>query len=47
MNVSDASRIVTGYSRVTLQITASLTDDSSGFIYDRHMFIVISIGREY
>ncbi len=40
MSVNDASRIVIDDYRVTLQIVASLTDDSTGLIYDRNMFIV-------
>jgi hypothetical protein len=40
MNVNDASRIVIDDSRVTLQIVASLTDDSRGVFYDCDMFIV-------
>jgi hypothetical protein len=40
MSVNDASRIVIDNSRVTLQIVASLTDNSRGIIYDRNLFIV-------
>ncbi len=41
MSVNDASRIVIDDSKVTLQIVASLTDDSRGSMYDdRNMFIV-------
>jgi hypothetical protein len=40
MSVNDASWIVINNSRVTLQIAASLTDNSSGVNYDRNMFIV-------
>ncbi len=32
--------IVIDDSRVTLQIVASLTDNSTGIIYDRNVFIV-------
>ncbi len=41
MSVNDAFRIVINDSRATLQIVASLTDNSRGVIYDRNMFIVI------
>ncbi len=41
MSVNDAFRIVINYSRVTLQIVASLTDNSRGVIYARNMFTVI------
>ncbi len=44
MIVNDASRIVIRDSRVTLQIVASLSDDSRGIIYDRNMFIVQATG---
>ncbi len=47
MSENDTSRIIFKNSRVTLQIVALLTDDSSGFIYDHNMFIVISIDWEY
>jgi hypothetical protein len=40
MPENDASRIAIDNSRVTLQIVASLTDNSRGVIYDRNMFIV-------
>ncbi len=40
MSVNDASMIVIDDYRVTLQIVASLTDDSADLIYDRKMFIV-------
>jgi hypothetical protein len=40
MSEFDASRIIIYYSRVMLQIVASLTDNSSGIIYDCNMFIV-------
>ncbi len=40
MSVNDASRIVIDDSRVTLQIAASLNDDTTGDIYVRDMFIV-------
>ncbi len=44
MCVHDASRIAIDGSRVTLQIVASLTDDSRGVIYDGKMFIVQDTG---
>ncbi len=42
MNVNNESRIVfpLAYSRVMLQIVASLTDDSRGVIYNGNMFLV-------
>ncbi len=40
MSENDASRIVIGYSRVTLQIVASLPDNFRGAIYNCSMFIV-------
>jgi len=40
MSINDASGIVIDDYRVMLQIVASLTDDSTGLIYDRNMFIV-------
>jgi hypothetical protein len=40
MSVNDTSRIVIDDSRVSLQIVASLTDDSRGIIYDCNTFIV-------
>ncbi len=40
MSKNDASRITIDNSRVTLQIVASLTDNSRGIIYDGDMFIV-------
>ncbi len=40
MNVNDAWEFVIDYSRVTLQIVVSLTDDSRGIFYDRNMLIV-------
>ncbi len=46
MNVNDASRIVIDDSRVTLQIVASLTDDSRGIIYDRNVFMVQPTGQK-
>ncbi len=46
MNVKDASRIVIDDSRVTLQIVASLTDDSRGVIYDCNMFMVQATGQK-
>ncbi len=39
MSVNDATRILIDTSRVTLQIVASLTDNSRGAIYDHNMFI--------
>jgi hypothetical protein len=39
-SVNDAYRGVMDDSRVTLQIVASLTDDSRGVVYDRKMLIV-------
>jgi hypothetical protein len=39
-SVNDPFRSIIDYSRVTLQILASLTDYSRGIIYDRNMFIV-------
>ncbi len=44
MSVNDVSRIVIDDSRVTLQIVASLIDDSRGIIYDCNMFIVEAAG---
>ncbi len=40
MSVNDASRIIIDDTRVTLQILASLTDDSRVIIYDYNMLIV-------
>jgi hypothetical protein len=40
MKVNDASRIVFGDTRVTLQIVVPLTGDSRGVIYDHNMFIL-------
>jgi len=40
MSKNDASRIAIDNSRVTIQIVASLTDNSRGIIYDGDMFIV-------
>ncbi len=40
MGENDASRIVIDNSSVTLQIEASLTDDSRGVIHDHNMFTV-------
>jgi len=40
MSVNDASRIVIADSRMTLQIMASLSDNSWGINYDRNKFIV-------
>jgi len=39
MNVDEASGIIIDNSRVTLEIMASLTDDSRGVIYDHKMLI--------
>jgi hypothetical protein len=44
MIVNDASRIAMNNSRVTLQIVASLTDNSRGIIYDHNVFIVQAAG---
>jgi hypothetical protein len=44
MSESDVSRILIDDSRVTLQIVASLIDDSWGINYDRNMFIVQDTG---
>jgi hypothetical protein len=38
--VNDTSRSITDESRVALHIVAPLTDDSTGVIYDRNVFIV-------
>jgi hypothetical protein len=40
MKENDASRIVFGDIRVTLQIVVPLTDYSRGVMYDHNMFIV-------
>jgi hypothetical protein len=40
MSVNDLSRIVIEDSGVTLQIVASLTDNSRGIVYNCNMFIV-------
>ncbi len=40
MSVNDASMIIIDNSRVTLQIVASLIDDSRGIIYNCNMFII-------
>ncbi len=40
MSVIDTSRIIMDDSRVTLQIEASLTDDSRGIICESKMFMV-------
>ncbi len=40
MSVNDVYKIIIDAFRVTLQIVASLTDDSRGFIHDRNVFIV-------
>ncbi len=39
MSENDASGIVIDNSRVTIQIVASVTDNSRGIIYYRYMFI--------
>ncbi len=39
---NNASRIIIGESRVTLQIVASLTDDSRGVIYYFEMFTLLA-----
>ncbi len=44
MSENDASRIVIDDSRVTLQIVASLSDNSRGIIYDCIMFTVLATG---
>ncbi len=44
MSVSDASRITIDNFRVTLQIVASLTDDSRGTTYDHNTFIAQTTG---
>ncbi len=44
MSVNDASRIVIDYSRVTLQIVASLTDDFRGIKYNHNLFLVKATG---
>jgi hypothetical protein len=44
MSVNDTSRIVIDNSRVTLQIVASLTDNSAGIIYNCNMSIVHTKG---
>ncbi len=44
MSVNDASNIVIDDSRVTLQIVASLTDNSRGVIYYCNVFIVQATG---
>ncbi len=40
MSINDNSRIKIDNSRVTLQIVASLTDNSRGVIHNCNMFIV-------
>jgi hypothetical protein len=40
MSVNHNSRIVIDGSRVMLQIVASLTENSRGFIYDCDVFII-------
>ncbi len=42
MSEYDATRIIIDYSRVMLQIVASLTDNSRDIIYDYSMFIIQS-----
>ncbi len=44
MNVNDASWIIINYSRVMLQIVASVTDNSRVVIRDRNIFIVQAPG---
>ncbi len=44
MSVNDVPRAISDDSRVTLQIVASLTDDSRHVIYNRNMFIVYATG---
>jgi hypothetical protein len=44
VSVNDVSRIIIDESRVTLQIVASLTDNSRGVTYDRNVFIVQATG---
>ena len=44
MSVNDASRITIDDSRVTLQIVASLTDNSRGITYDHNVFIEQATG---
>ncbi len=44
MSESDVTRILIDDARVTLQIVASLIDDSRGIKYDRNMFIVQATG---
>ncbi len=44
MSVNDDSGIVIDDSGVTLQIVASLADNSRGVIYDPSMFIVQTTG---
>ncbi len=40
MCTNDAFRIAIDDSRLTLQVVASITDDTRGIIYDCNMFIV-------
>ena len=40
MSVNDVPRTISEDSRGTLQIVASLTDDSRGVIYDINIFII-------
>ncbi len=47
MSVNDISEIGIDDSRVTLQIVASLTDDSWGIIYDCKPFIVQAPGGNF
>jgi hypothetical protein len=47
LTVNDASKIVIDDSSVTLQIVASLSDNSRGVIYDRNVFIVQATGLIY
>ncbi len=44
--INDTSKIVIYKFRVTLQIVASLTDDSRGIIYNHDMFIVKAMGHK-
>jgi hypothetical protein len=44
MSVNNVSRIIIDDSRVTLQIVASLTDNSRGITDDRNVFIVQATG---
>ncbi len=46
MSVNDSSSIVIDYSRVMLQIVASLTDNSRSIISEHNMFKVQATGDE-